>query len=397
MLNNTHILCYSLRHCNEFYKSMRKAANKKYKEIPLFKVFMPYSVDRKIVKTLHSGYISSGERVKEFEKAIGKFLGNPYAVPVSSCTMALTIAYELANIQQSDEVISTPLTCIATNVPLVRIGAKIVWADCEPKTGMVDPGKIVSLITKKTRAIVVLHKDGDLAKMDEILAIAKKYKLKVIEDAAHVFGAKYKGKMVGNFGDYTCFSFQAIKHITTGDGGALVCKNETDYKKAKKLLWFGLDKEAQTKHKNVWMNDIAILGHKGNMNDIAATIGLEQIKHVYNIVKRFHNNGELYTQLLQGVPGVSLIERNPENYSIYWVYTLLVENRDEISKALEKEGITSSVIHPRNDIYSVFKSFKKTLPGVDYYSARELSLPCGWWVTKKDIKRIVDIIKKNTE
>src|SRR3989338_570522 len=245
------------------------------KTIPLFKVFMPNSVGRTVLKTLRSGYIAEGTRVKEFADQVAKFIGNhPYVVPVSSCTMALTIAYELAGIKRGDEVISTPLTCIATNTPLLQLGAKIVWADCEPKTGMVDPKKLGAIITLKTKAIVVLHKDGDLAKMDEILAIARKHKLKVIEDAAHVFGAKYRGRMIGTISDYTCFSFQAIKHVTTGDGGAVVCKNERDYKRARKLKWFGLDKEAPHVHKNIWMDDIDIVGYKGNMNDIAASIGL---------------------------------------------------------------------------------------------------------------------------
>jgi len=365
------------------------------KQIPLFKVFMPKGVDKAILDTLHSGYIAEGARVKEFTAKIASFIGNPYVVLVSSGTMALTVAYELAGIGQGDEVISTPLTCIATNTPLVQLGAKIVWADCEPQTGMIDPKKLEKLITKKTKAIVVLHKDGDLAKMDEILKIAKKHNLKVIEDAAHAFGAKYKGKMIGNVGDYTCFSFQAIKHLTTGDGGAVVVKSEADYKKAKKFKWFGLDKEEPHQHKNIWMDDVKIVGYKGNMNDLSASIGLSQIKYTKKIVEKFHKNGELYNKLLKEIKGVELIERDSQNYPVYWVYTLLVENRDKVMKALEEEGIASSVVHPRNDIYSIFKNFKRDLPGVDYYAARELSIPCGWWVTEKDIQNIVNVIKRS--
>ncbi len=367
------------------------------KSIPLFKVFMPRSVDAHILRTLHSGYIAEGDRVKEFAQEVAKFIGNPYVVPVSSCTMALTIAYNLAGIGVGDEVISTPLTCIATNTPLLQVRAKIVWADCEARTGMIDPKKLLSLITNKTKAIVVLHKDGDVAKMDEILAIARDHRLKVIEDAAHAFGATYKGKKIGNQGDYTCFSFQAIKHITTGDGGALVCKTEADYKKARKLKWFGLDKSEPHTHDNIWMRDIDLVGYKGNMNDISATVGLAQIQYVRKILDTFHKNGELYNELLKGMNGVSLVERDPENYSTYWVYTLLVEKREKIMKALEREGIASSVIHPRNDVYTVFKKFKRDLPGVDYYSARELSVPCGWWVKKEDIKRIIEVIKNVLE
>jgi len=365
--------------------------------IPLFKVFMPSAVDKEILKTLHSGYIAEGKIVNKFTEKVAKFIGNRYVVPVSSCTMALTIAYELAGIKEGDEVITTPLTCIATNVPLLKLRVKIIWADCDPDTGMIDPYKLEALITNKTKAIVVLHKDGDLAEIDKIIRIAKKYKLKVIEDAAHVFGAKYRGKMIGNFGDYTCFSFQAIKHLTTGDGGIIACKKESDYKKARRLKWFGIDKEEARKYKkNIWMNDVIMVGYKGNMNDISATIGLVQMKYIKKIIKKCHENGKLYDKLLKGIDGISLIKRNPRHYPVYWVYTLLVErNRDKLINILRKNNIDSGIIHPRNDIYSIFRRFKRPLPGVDHYSTRELSLPCGWWVNKKDIERIAKIIKEN--
>ena len=357
------------------------------KRIPLFSVYMPKAVDRAILRTPHSGYIAEGEKVKELSRAISQYIGNPYVVPVSSCTMALTIAYQCAGIGRGDEVISTPLTCIATNIPLLQLGATIVWADCEPNTGMIDPKKLSLLISKKTKAIVVLHKDGDLARMNEILAIAKRHKLKIIEDAAHVFGAKYRGKMIGTLSDFACFSFQAIKHITTGDGGALVCKTKADYLKACKLKWFGIDKEAAHKNKNIWMDDIELAGYKGNMNDISATVGLAQMPFAKKIIEKYHSNGIFYDTLLG-------IKRDERNYPVFWTYTLLVEKRDKVMKALERAGIASAIVHPRNDRYTVFKKFKRSLPGVDYYSARELSLPCGWWVKKEDIKKIVSIIKQ---
>lgn len=369
---------------------------KNKKLVPLFKVFMPQGANKAVQSTLQSGYLAEGPKVKEFSQQVAKFINNPYVVPVSSGTMALTLAYEAAGIKKGDEVISTPLTCIATNTPLLQLGAKIIWADCKPKTGMLDPNKLEKLITKKTKAIVVLHKDGDLAEMDEILRIAKKHNLKVIEDAAHTFGAKYKGKMIGNIGDFTCFSFQAIKHLTTGDGGAVVCKDEKDYKKLKKFKWFGLDKEEPHQHKNIWMDDVTVVGYKGNMNDLAATIGLAGIKQTKKIVEKFYKNGELYNKLLKNIKGVELVERDSKNYPIYWVYTLLLENRDKVAEALEKEGIASSIVHPRNDLYSIFKKSKCSLPGVDYYAARELSLPCGWWVTRADIQKIVNVIKNNS-
>lgn len=363
--------------------------------IPLFKVFMPPEVDAEVIKTLHSGYLSSGEKVKEFRQLVRDFLGTEYVVPVSTCTMALQISYRLAGVGPGDEVITTPLTCVATNVPIMQLGAKIVWADCDPLTGMVDPKCLPALITPKTKAIVVLHKDGDLAQMNEILAIAKEHNLKIVEDAAHAFGAKYQDKFIGTVGDYACFSLQAIKHVTTGDGGLLVCKNEEDYKIAKKYPWFGLDKEALAPGAYAWDEDIAIDGYKGNMNDLAATIGIVQMKTAREIIDTFHKNGKRYSELLANVPGVQLIPRREGDYETHWTYVLLVENRDKVKAALQEAGVMARVVHPRNDAYTVFAPYKRELPGVDYFSARELSIPCGWWVTEENMQFITDIIKKN--
>jgi dTDP-4-amino-4,6-dideoxygalactose transaminase len=261
---------------------------------------------------------------------------------------------------------------------------------------MIDPKSAEALITPKTRAIVVLHKDGDLAEMDELLAIGKKYNIKIIEDAAHAFGAKYKDRTVGTMGDYTCFSLQAVKQVTTGDGGFLTVKTEEDFLLAKRLKWFGMDKEVLPPGVGPYEVDISVLGYKGNINDIAATIGVEQMKFAPEILAKYHKNGRRYSELLKDVSGVELLPRSDENYETFWTYVALVDNRDKVVAALKEEGIASGIIHPRNDKYSVFGKYKKDLLGVDAFVAREISLPCGWWVEDEDIQRIVEVIKKNS-
>ena len=210
-----------------------------------------------------------------------------------------------------------------------------------------------------------------------------------------LLGQNIKTVKLVPLGDYTCFSLQAIKHITTGDGGVLVCKNEADYLEAKKLKWLGLDKETLVGKGNPWSNDISTLGYKGNMNDLSATLGIAQMKHVKDILKKFNDNGHLYSKLLTGVDGVKLVPRNDNDFSTHWTYVILVENRERIIKALEENGVASGEVHPRNDNYSIFAQFKRNLPGVDYFSSRGLCLPCGWWVERDDIVNIVNIIKNN--
>lgn len=360
---------------------------------PLFKVFMPDNVINKLNETLYSGYIAEGKKTREFNNLISEFIGNQRTLLTNSCTTALKIAYRLSGVEPGTEVITTPLTSIATNTPILELGATPIWADVDPQTGLSDIEDIKSLITKRTKAILVLHKEGDIAPLDEIIELSSKHNIKVIEDAAHAFGAKYKNKRIGNHSDFVCFSFQAIKHITTGDGGALACKSKEDYHRAKKLKWFGVDHDDKSSV-NPWLKDVSVLGYKGNMNDIAATIGIEQMKYAEEIIQQYNRNGLLYSKLLNNIPGIKILRRPSENFPTFWAYTLLAEDRNGLIKKLDENGIAAAHIHPRNDVWSIFKESQRELPNVDYFSARESSLPCGWWVKKEDIEMICDIISK---
>lgn len=363
------------------------------KNIPLFKVFMPPEASKMMTETLESGFLAEGKKVKAFAAEISKFIGNPYVVPVSSCTMGLTIAFKLSGVGPGTEVISTALTCVAGNEPVQMLGGKVVWADVDRATGMMTAETIAPLITEKTCAIYVLHKEGAPAEIEDIYALAKKHGLKVIEDAAHAFGAKRRDKKIGSMGDFVCFSFQAIKHITTGDGGALLCESEEDYKNAKKAKWFGIDRDAR-EGRDAWHEDIPDWGFKGNMNDIAGTLGLAQIAHVDWILDRFHKNGRRYDALLGKIENITTLKRDNLDYQTYWGYTILVENRDAVMKVLQGAGIGVSQIHVRNDHYSMFNSDRRDLPNTDWFDAREISIPCGWWVDEDDQNFIIDILKK---
>ena len=200
-------------------------------KIPLFKVHMPKDVDKPLLEVLHSGYIGQGPKVEEFEKKLSQFLGTENVLTLNSGTSALHLALRLANVGEGDEVISTPMTCSATNEPILAAGAKIVWADVFPENGLIDPSSIEKKITKKTKAIVGVHWGGMPFQIDEINKIALENNLKVIEDAAHALGAEFNGTKIGSHSDYVCFSFQAIKHLTTVDGGAISCRTTEELSK----------------------------------------------------------------------------------------------------------------------------------------------------------------------
>ena len=190
---------------------------KKNKKIKLFKVYNPPKLDVIFTKILRSGYIAEGKYVAKFKNKLGLFLKNPKVVLFNSCTSALTAAYQIAGIKKNSKVITTPLTCVAANAPLLHLGAKILWCDVDQKTGMMSLDHLEKLVDKTVKAIVILHKDGEPFEIDKLKKILKrkKSKAKIIEDAAHAFGAKYKNKKIGNHGDLVAFSFQAIKQIHT--------------------------------------------------------------------------------------------------------------------------------------------------------------------------------------
>ena len=366
-------------------------------KLKLFKVYNPPKLGAIFNKILRSGYVAEGEYVAKFKKKLGIFLNNPKVVLFNSCTSALTAAYQIAGIKKNSKVISTPLTCVAANTPLLHLGAKIIWCDVDPETGMMSLKHLEKLVDQSIKAIVVLHKDGEPFEIDKLKKILKQKKsnAKIIEDAAHAFGAKYKNKKIGNHGDLVAFSFQAIKQIHTIDGGALVCRKLSDYKKAKKLKWLGIDRDIQNKKKSIWMNDIKIAGYKANMTNIPASIGIEQLKYINSILKKHNFNGKYLDKKLSKIKNLRVLKRNNQSFSTYWLYSFTSPKKENIEKNLNKNGIETVQIHPRNDNYTIFKKFKSKLPNLDAFQKMEVNIPCGWWVNKKDLNLMVDIIKKS--
>ena len=361
--------------------------------IPLFKVHMPDSVTEPLNETILCGFIGEGPKVKAFEKELADYFGNPRVLVLNSCTSALHLALRLAGAGHGDEVISTAMTCTATNEPILANGAKIVWADIDPKTGNIEPDSIENKITNRTKAIVVVHWGGLPVDLDEINAIAQAAGLKVIEDAAHACGAEYKGRKIGRHSDYVCFSFQAIKHITTVDGGALLCKSEEDHRRGKLLRWYGIDRESPRADFRC-ESDIPEWGYKFHMNDVAATIGLVQLPHLDPLLAQRRELAAFYDRALSDVPGVRLCRWPRDRFSAFWLYTLFVENREEFMRVLKGRNVAVSQIHARNDMHTMFRDFRAPLPGVDLFTRDMICIPIGFWVGKEERELVVDAIRR---
>lgn len=359
--------------------------------IPLFKVLMPDSVIEPLKQTLLSGYIGEGPRVKEFEAALAPWFGNDKVLALNSCTSAIQLALRLSNVGPGDEVISTAMTCTATNMPILAMGAKIVWADIDPWTGNIDPEDVRRKITKKTKAVVCVHWGGYPCDLMELACATEN--IPVIEDAAHAFGSMYKQNSIGCFSRYACFSFQAIKALTTVDGGALTCLYPKDYDRGKLLRWYGIDRNAKSKDLRC-EEDLKEFGYKFHMNDVAATIGIEQLKYVNQTLIKHRANARRYDKAFGNRKRVKLLRYRPELRSSYWLYTMRVEGRDEFVEQMAKAGIMASKVHSRNDLHTCFKDSLCELPGVDEFYAEQVSIPVGWWLKEDEIEHIIKEVQK---
>jgi len=372
---------------------------------PLFKVHMPIEECLAEIKSVfESGFVNEGQQVLDFQKALEKYLDVRNLVLTNSCTSALTLAYKLSGVGPEAEVISPAMTCVATNTPIVNLGGRIVWADIDPESGSIDPSDVERKITPRTRAIVFVNWAGTPSDLNKIKNIGQRHKIAIVQDAAHSFGATYGEKPISEFADFTCLSFQAIKHLSTGDGGALICQDETQYQLAKKLKWFGYDREAVKDEKGEWKGqrwsaDIKQneVGYKFNMNNISAAIGLAQMPHIKGLLRRHRANAAIYREQFQSSPHIRLIRVPAGAISSYWVFTCLytgnVDSRDLLMEKLNAEGIAAGLVHLPNDGYSAFSGIDDNLPGTQAFSASQISLPCGWWIREEDSKFIAERVK----
>ena len=231
-----------------------------------------------VIKTLKSPFLTCGPKVKEFEKAICDYTGAKYCVAVNSATSGLHIAMLSAGIQPEDEVITTPITFLASANCARYCGAKVVFADIEKETANINPEEIKKHITEKTKAVIPVHFAGQSCDMEEIQKIAKEHNMYVIEDAAHAIGSEYKGTKVGacKYSDMTVFSFHPVKTITTCEGGAVTTNNEELYKKLLAYRSHGVHKEGEMLH--TWEYEMRELGYNYRMTDIQAALGISQLK-----------------------------------------------------------------------------------------------------------------------
>jgi perosamine synthetase len=358
-----------------------------------FNVHISRESIRLVEGALKSGWVSEGRLVKRFERELSERLGFPNPVTTNSGTAALHLALAVAGVGPGDEVILPAQTFIATGLAVLMVGARPVFADIELSTGNICPDSIACKLTPNTKAIIPVHWGGYPCDMDEINELAQWNDIVVIEDAAHALGATYKDKLIGQVSDFTCFSFQAIKHLTCGDGGALCCADDYDSWRARNMRWFGISKEnSPVSHLGERVYNTDILSYKYHMNDISAAVGLGNLMGINERLTSRQIIGSYYRGRLHDVPGVTLLECKLDRVHAYWLFTILVENRHSFIDKMTGYGIPVSVVHQRIDRNSVFGGLND-LPNQAKFDEHQISIPVHDGLTLDDVNYIVETIR----
>ena len=375
--------------------------------IPLFKVFMSPGAGLRVPAVLQSGYIGQGPVVDQFERALRERFEHDYVLTTNSCTSALHLALHLLENPSShwpgltagDEVLTSPLTCAATNWSILANGLRIKWVDVNDADLNLDLLDLEAKLTPSTKVIMLVHWGGNPVDLDQVRAIQERaqdrfgFRPAVVEDCAHAFGSLYRSRALGTHGNIACYSFQAIKHLTCGDGGALVLPTEKLFERARLLRWYGMDRGRRDGNLGA-KQTVTEWGFKFHMNDINAAIGLENLKVVdAEVIRKHRENAEYLNQNLADVSDVTLLSSHPEAQSAYWIYTLRVSGREAFVRKLAKAGIAADSVHHRNDSYECVSDFRVPLPVLDRIDPTRVCIPCGWWVSEDDRELIVNTIK----
>ena len=360
-------------------------------------MFLPYvseAAKARVQATLGSGYIGEGPVTAEFEEAFNRVIGTRFSLALNSCTSALHLAMQIAGVGPGDEVITTAQTMAATSHAILGHYARPVFADVQYETGNIDPRDIAHRITDRTKAITVVHWAGYPCDMDEIHEAASRHGIPVIEDAAHAIGAVYRGRPVGTISPFTCFSFQAIKHITTGDGGMLSLTDEGAFHQARRQRWYGIDRKNRQPSElgePIW--DMAETGYKYHMNDIAASMGIEHLADLPAILERRNEIAGKYREALKTTPGITLLDYKGDRKSACWLFTMHVENRQEFARKMRSQGVEASVVHLRIDRNSVFGGLRDDLPNLERFNDSQISIPVHNMLSDEDVEHVIECIK----
>lgn len=369
--------------------------------IHIFKPLIVLEAMEEVQKTLQSGWIGLGPKTELFEQEFAKYIGTNYCIGMNSGTSALHLALKCLELKPGTEVITTANTFISTNHIILYEGLKPVFADIKIKTGNIDPEDIVRKITRNTGAIIIVHYAGYPCDLDEIYKIARNYNIPIIEDCAHSTGAMYNGRKVGSECLLSCFSFHAVKNLPMGEGGAICTSNRYFQERLMKLRWMGINKSTYNRTQSQrglneykWKYNVDEIGYKYHLNDIHASIGIEQLKYLDEHNAHRKEMAEMYAAKLVGkIQFMEYPAYIPDSkHSSYHFYPILVEDRDNLMSYLKSHNIHLGVHYMRNDNYPMYEKF--CLMNTQIFTEKEISLPTHLYMDEEKIERVCNTINQ---
>jgi dTDP-4-amino-4,6-dideoxygalactose transaminase len=330
---------------------------------------------------LYSGQLSYGKYGKQFEQQLKEFIGCEYLLTINSYNTAMLVILTTLGLKVGDEIIASPVSCLASNQPFVTKGLKVIWADINPSTGTLCPIDTESKISKSTKAIFHNHFCGYVGDVEKINKLGEKYNIPIIDDGIEAFGSEYKGNKLGNIGtDFTVFSFQTIRLPNTIDGGAIVFKDKTMYEKALLIRDYGINRSI-FRTSNGEINpkcDITLEGYGGLLNDFNSFIGTKQMLEIEQLLKIQDQNASKWDVELKNYMPITPLVISPNSKPNYWVYGTLSDNSHETILFFRELGYYATSVHINNNMYTVFNN-KVELAGVNKFKQQFVAIPCGWW------------------
>jgi perosamine synthetase len=353
--------------------------------IPIYKPYMPENLLPELNEILYSGQLSYGKYGKQFESQLKEFIGCKYILTINSYNTAMQVVLSTLGLQFGDEIIASPVSCLASNQPFATKGLKVIWADINPATGTLCPKDVEAKITDNTKAIFHNHFCGYVGEIDTINALGKKYGIPIVDDGIEAFGSEYKGMRLGNVGtDVTVFSFQTVRLPNTIEGGSIAFEDKTLFEKAVLIRDYGIDRTSfRTADGEINPKcDIQLEGYGGLMSEVNSFIGTLQMKNITKLLNQQQQNATIWQNELQNRIDIKPLEI--ENYARpnYWIFGTLSESSNETIAYFKSRGYHATGVHINNNIYSVFNN-KVNLKGVNKFKQQFVAIPCGWWFENK--------------
>lgn len=364
--------------------------------IPVQKPYLGQEELEAVGKVFDTRWLGLGSVTKEFEDKLSEFLGVKHVIAVNTGTSALHIALDALNLKPGDEVILPSLTFVAAVQSILAVGARPVFCEIYPDTLNIDIDDAFRRATARTKVIMPVHYGGAVCEMDDLLPLARKRNIQVVEDAAHAFGSTYKGRQVGTLGDITCFSFDPIKNITCGEGGAIATDNDEIARKVTPKRILGIDNDTWSRYRNQrnWFYEVVTQGYRYHLPNINAAIGLEQFKRFDAFKARKQAIVRSYNEAFKNVGALSLLQHNlDEMFPFFYIVRVLNKKRDALMNYLKEKGIGTGVHYIPNHLQPIFADCRVPLPVTEQVFEEIVTLPLYFEMSDLDVSKVIESVQ----